>query len=81
MDPGVSYLSGSIGRDESPEGAPDDRPDFLGGVRLPRPARPGAVLLRTARGDVAATIRTDGATVAATLLLDAISREKPPVPA
>ncbi len=30
---------------------------------------------------VASTIRTDGATVAATLLLDAISREKPPVPA
>ena len=30
---------------------------------------------------VAATIRTDGATVAATLLLDAVSREKPPVPA
>jgi vancomycin aglycone glucosyltransferase len=30
---------------------------------------------------VATTIRTDGATVAATLLLDAISREKPPVPA
>jgi vancomycin aglycone glucosyltransferase len=30
---------------------------------------------------VAGTIRTDGATVAATLLLDAISREKPPVPA
>jgi vancomycin aglycone glucosyltransferase len=28
---------------------------------------------------VAATIRTDGATVAATLLLDAVSREKPPV--
>jgi vancomycin aglycone glucosyltransferase len=30
---------------------------------------------------VATTIRTDGATVAATLLLDAISRERPPVPA
>jgi vancomycin aglycone glucosyltransferase len=30
---------------------------------------------------VAGTIRTDGATVAATLLLDAISRERPPVPA
>jgi len=30
---------------------------------------------------VAGTIRTDGATVAATLLLDAISREKPPMPA
>jgi vancomycin aglycone glucosyltransferase len=30
---------------------------------------------------VAGTIRTDGTTVAATLLLDAISREKPPVPA
>ncbi len=30
---------------------------------------------------VADTIRTDGTTVAATLLLDAISREKPPVPA
>jgi hypothetical protein len=30
---------------------------------------------------VAATIRTDGATVAATLLLDPISREKPPVSA
>jgi vancomycin aglycone glucosyltransferase len=29
---------------------------------------------------VAGTIRTDGTTVAATLLLDAISREKPPVP-
>src|SRR5260370_9663814 len=49
MDPGVSYLPGSIGRDELPEGAPDDRPAFLGGVRLPRPARPGAVLFRTAR--------------------------------
>jgi vancomycin aglycone glucosyltransferase len=30
---------------------------------------------------VADTIRADGTTVAATLLLDAISREKPPVPA
>ena len=30
---------------------------------------------------VAGTIRTDGATVAATLLLDAISRERPPVSA
>jgi vancomycin aglycone glucosyltransferase len=30
---------------------------------------------------VAGTIRTDGATVAATLLLDAVSREKPPVSA
>jgi hypothetical protein len=30
---------------------------------------------------VADTIRADGATVAATLLLDAVSREKPPVPA
>jgi vancomycin aglycone glucosyltransferase len=30
---------------------------------------------------VAAAIRTDGATVAATLLLDAVSRERPPVPA
>ncbi|MET8678067.1 glycosyltransferase [Streptomyces sp. NPDC004647] len=30
---------------------------------------------------LAGTIRTDGATVAAKLLLDAISREKPPVPA
>jgi vancomycin aglycone glucosyltransferase len=30
---------------------------------------------------VAGTIRTDGATVAATLLLDAVSRERPPVPA
>jgi vancomycin aglycone glucosyltransferase len=30
---------------------------------------------------VAGTIRTDGATVAAKLLLDAISRERPPVPA
>jgi vancomycin aglycone glucosyltransferase len=30
---------------------------------------------------VAGTIRTDGTTVAATLLLDAISRERPPVPA
>jgi vancomycin aglycone glucosyltransferase len=29
---------------------------------------------------VAGTIRTDGATVAATLLLDAVSRERPPVP-
>ncbi|MGW0586883.1 hypothetical protein [Streptosporangium sp. NPDC002607] len=28
---------------------------------------------------VAGTIRTDGAAVAATLLLDAISRERPPV--
>jgi len=27
------------------------------------------------------TIRTDGATVAATLLADAISRKRPPVPA
>src|SRR5258708_66602 len=49
MDPGVSYLPGSIGRDELPEGAPDDRPAFLGGVRLPRPARPGPVLFRTPR--------------------------------
>jgi vancomycin aglycone glucosyltransferase len=30
---------------------------------------------------VAGTIRTDGATAAATLLLDAVSRERPPVPA
>jgi vancomycin aglycone glucosyltransferase len=30
---------------------------------------------------VAGTIRADGATVAATLLLDAVSRERPPVPA
>ena len=30
---------------------------------------------------VAGTIHTDGATVAATLLLDAISRERPPVSA
>jgi vancomycin aglycone glucosyltransferase len=30
---------------------------------------------------VAATIRTDGATVAATMLLDVVSRERPPVPA
>ena len=30
---------------------------------------------------VAGAIRTDGATVAATLLLDAVSRERPPVPA
>jgi vancomycin aglycone glucosyltransferase len=30
---------------------------------------------------VAGTIRTDGATVAATLLLDAISRERPPASA
>jgi len=30
---------------------------------------------------VAGTIRTDGAAVAATLLLDAVSRERPPVPA
>ncbi len=30
---------------------------------------------------VAGTIRTDGATVAATLLIDALSRERPPVPA
>ena len=30
---------------------------------------------------VASTIRTDGATVAATLLVDAVSRERPPVPA
>ena len=30
---------------------------------------------------MAGTIRTDGTTVAATLLLDAISREKSPVPA
>jgi vancomycin aglycone glucosyltransferase len=30
---------------------------------------------------VAGTIRTDGTTAAATVLLDAISREKPPVPA
>jgi len=30
---------------------------------------------------VAGTIRADGATVAATLLIDAISREKAPVPA
>jgi vancomycin aglycone glucosyltransferase len=30
---------------------------------------------------VAGTIRTDGATVAATMLLDAVSRERPPVPA
>src|SRR5260370_10777840 len=49
MDPGVSYLPGSIGRDELPEGAPDDRPAFLGGGRLPRPAPPCAGLLPTAR--------------------------------
>jgi vancomycin aglycone glucosyltransferase len=30
---------------------------------------------------VAGAIRTDGATVAATLLLDAVSRERPPVSA
>lgn len=30
---------------------------------------------------VAATIRTDGATVAATLLVDAVSRERPPASA
>jgi vancomycin aglycone glucosyltransferase len=30
---------------------------------------------------VAATIRTDGATVAAALLLDAVSRQRPPVSA
>jgi vancomycin aglycone glucosyltransferase len=30
---------------------------------------------------VAGTIRTDGAAVAATLLVDAVSRERPPVPA
>ena len=30
---------------------------------------------------VAGTIRTDGATVAVTLLADAVSRERPPVPA
>ena len=35
-------------------------------------------LLATA---VAGTVRTDGATVAATLLLDAVSRERPPVSA
>jgi vancomycin aglycone glucosyltransferase len=29
---------------------------------------------------VAGAIRTDGATMAATLLVDAISRERPPVP-
>jgi vancomycin aglycone glucosyltransferase len=33
------------------------------------------------RPSVAGTIRTDGATVAATLLLDAVSRERPPIPA
>jgi hypothetical protein len=36
---------------------------------------------RARAATVAGTIRTDGATVAATLLLDAVSREKPPVPA
>jgi len=36
---------------------------------------------RARAASVAGTIRTDGATVAATLLLDASSREKPPMPA
>jgi len=36
---------------------------------------------RTRATAVAGTIRTDGATVAATLLLDAVSRERPPVSA
>jgi vancomycin aglycone glucosyltransferase len=36
---------------------------------------------RTQATAVAGTIRTDGATVAATLLLDAVSRERPPVSA
>ncbi len=36
---------------------------------------------RARAGAVAGTIRTDGATVAAQLLLDAVSRERPPVPA
>src|SRR5262245_28396452 len=34
---------------EFPEGVPDDRQAFLGRVRLPRPAPPGAFLLRAAR--------------------------------
>lgn len=37
--------------------------------------------VRTRAAAVAGTIRTDGATVAATLLIDAISRDKPAVPA
>jgi hypothetical protein len=32
-------------------------------------------------GDIAGTIRTDGATVAAKLLLDAVSQERPPASA
>jgi vancomycin aglycone glucosyltransferase len=36
---------------------------------------------RTRAAAVAGTIRTNGATVAATLLLDAVSRERPPAAA
>jgi hypothetical protein len=36
---------------------------------------------RARAAPVAGTIRADGAMVAATLLVDAISRERPPVPA
>src|SRR5258708_38474720 len=49
MDPGVSYLPGSNGRDELPERAPDERPPFLRGVPLPRPTPTGAVRVRTAQ--------------------------------
>ena len=50
----------------------DDVPRF--GTALTREIRARATA-------VAGAIRTDGATVAATLLPDACSREKPPVPA
>jgi UDP:flavonoid glycosyltransferase YjiC (YdhE family) len=50
-------------------------------VRVCDIARVAIEAIRARATAVAATIRTDGATVAATLLLDAISRERPPVSA
>jgi vancomycin aglycone glucosyltransferase len=50
--------------------------DSRGGIE-PLALTPGT---RARAATVAGAIHTDGATIAATLLVDAISRERPPVP-
>ncbi|ONI84721.1 hypothetical protein ALI22I_29870 [Saccharothrix sp. ALI-22-I] len=68
--------------------APPDFAERLAGVDGPTPTfeSPSAALgtaltpeTRARATAVAGTIRTDGTTVAAKLLLDTVSREKPPV--
>jgi UDP:flavonoid glycosyltransferase YjiC (YdhE family) len=49
--------------------------------RADRRVDPSTPETRARAAAVAGTISTDGATVAATLLLDAVSRERPPVTA